>query len=121
MQEERISVGPKEQKRALALNRLLAGDWTEGETAVALGLSVRQVRRLKRAYGEEGISSLIHGNRGRRPHDALADEIRGQVLTLARTTYAGCNDHPCVNCSQHGRDSAQPVVHPAYSSGGGDS
>ena len=93
MQEERISVGPKEQKRALALNRLVAGDWTEAETAAALGLSVRQVRRLKRAYGEEGISSLIHGNRGRRPHHALADELRDRVATLARTIYAGCNDH----------------------------
>ncbi len=96
MQEERISVGPKEQKRALALNRLLAGDWTEGETAVALGLSVRQVRRLKRAYREEGISSLIHGNRGRRPHHALPNELCSRVETLARTTYAGCNDHHLV-------------------------
>jgi transposase len=93
MREERISVGSKEQKRAQALNRLLAGEWTEGETAAALGLSIRQVRRLKRAYREEGISSLIHGNRGRRPHHALSSELRNRVATLARTTYAGCNDH----------------------------
>ena len=93
MQEERISVGPKEQKRALALNCLLAGEWTEGETAAALGLSIRQVRRLKRAYREEGIGSLIHGNRGRRPHHALPVALRSQVVALARTIYAGCNDH----------------------------
>src|SRR5439155_13084580 len=74
MQEERISVEPKEQRRALALNCLLAGEWTEGETAAALRLSIRQVRRLKRAYREEGIGSLIHGNRGRRPHHALPVE-----------------------------------------------
>ena len=96
MREERISVGPKEQKRALVLNRLLAEDWTEGEAAAALGLSVRQVRRLKRAYRAEGLGSLIHGNRGRRPHHALAGELRGRVETLARTIYAGCNDHHLV-------------------------
>jgi len=51
----------------------LTGDWTE---AAVLGLSIHQVRWLKRGHREEGLSSLIHGNRGRRPHHALADELR---------------------------------------------
>ena len=93
MREERISVGPKEQKRAMALTRLLAEDWTERETATMLSLGVRQVRRLKRDYEEEGISGLIHGNRGRAPWNRLDEEVRGRIRELARTTYVGVNDH----------------------------
>ena len=53
MQEDVIIVKRQEEKRALALNRVLAGEWTMGEAAEAVGLSVRQLRRLKVAYEEE--------------------------------------------------------------------
>ena len=45
MQEDVIIVKRQEEKRALALNRVLAGEWTMGEAAEAVGLSVRQLRR----------------------------------------------------------------------------
>jgi transposase len=92
MGEDVIAVTAREEKRALALNRVLAGDWTTGEAAEALGLSVRQVRRLKAAYDQEGIRALVHGNRGRSSHFALASEVRARVVELARGRYAGCND-----------------------------
>ena len=67
MWEERINVGPREEKRAQVLTRVLAGQWTTKEAAALLGMSARQVRRLKSAYQEEGIRALVHSNRGRRP------------------------------------------------------
>lgn len=92
MWEEQIVVRPSEEKRALVLNQVLAGECTVGEAATTLGLSDRQVRRQKRAYEEAGIRALVHGNRGRRPVHALSDELRERVCELARTRYAGCND-----------------------------
>jgi transposase len=92
MKEGQLVLGPREQKRAEVLNRVLAGQWTAEEAAVALGISVRQVRRLKSAYLEEGVGALVHGNRGRRPLHALNDELKAQVQALAEGTYAGCND-----------------------------
>src|SRR4030095_7798347 len=92
MQEDVIAVSGREEKRALALNRVLAGEWTTGEAATAVGLSVRQVRRLKAAYEQEGIRALVHGNRGRTSARALPAETRERVLELARGRYAGCND-----------------------------
>lgn len=83
---------PREEKRAIALSRLLAGDWTEAETATAVGLSMRQVRRLKKGYAAEGIRSLIHGNRGRPTWNRWDEATRNAVLDLARTTYVGVND-----------------------------
>lgn len=85
-------VRPREEKRALVLNRVQAGECTVGEAATMLGLSVRQVRRQKRAYEEAGIRALVHGNRGRRPVHALPAQVIGRVVEFAQTRYAGCND-----------------------------
>jgi transposase len=92
MKEGQITLGLREQKRVEVLNRVLAGQWTGEEAAMALGMSVRQVRRLKGAYLREGLAALIHGNRGRRPLHAVSDAVKEQVQGLAQGTYAGCND-----------------------------
>lgn len=42
----------------------------------------------------------MHGNRGHKPKHTIGPEVREQVLELARTTYAGCNQ-------QHLRDLLQ--------------
>ncbi len=91
MEEERITLTAREQQRALVLTRVLAGQWTQQEAAEALGLSVRQVRRLQVAYAEEGVEALVHGNRGRLPAHTVPPAVREQVLTLARAKYAGFN------------------------------
>jgi transposase len=92
MWEEGIVVRPQEEQRARVLNQVLGGHCTVGEAAEVLGLSVRQVRRQKRAYEEGGIRALLHGNRGRQPVHALPIELTDRVVGLAQTRYAGCND-----------------------------
>jgi len=80
-----------EQRRLLVLNEVIRGRLTAGRAGELLGLSERQVRRILAAYREEGAAALAHGNRGRRPVNALAESIKEQVLELARTKYAGFN------------------------------
>ena len=70
MREEHITLGTREQARVRVLNRLLAGEWTQAEAALALGRSVRQVRRLLHDYRAQGVEALLHGNRGRAPAHA---------------------------------------------------
>jgi len=82
----------REQQRALVLNQVLAGAWTQAEAAMCLGLSERQVRRLMAAYREIGPAALVHGNRGRPPGHALGETLRTQVRSLAQGRYAGLND-----------------------------
>lgn len=81
-----------EQQRLVVLNRVLVGDLTGVEAAAALGLSVRQVRRILAAYRKEGAAALAHGNRGHTPAHALAPALGQRVIALAQTTYAGLND-----------------------------
>ena len=82
----------KEQKRLMVLNQVEKGKMVGKEAAEVLGLSLRHVRRILAAYRKEGAAALAHGNRGRKPHNALDKSLRRQVLDLARSTYAGCNN-----------------------------
>jgi len=52
---------------------------------------MRHVRRILAAYRKEGAAALAHGNRGRKPRNALDGGLKEQVVELARSTYAGCN------------------------------
>lgn len=81
----------KEQRRAMAVTRVLAGAWPMTEAAVTLGLSMRQVRRLVRVYERDGPAGLVHGNRGRPAGNRVPDALRDQVVSLAGGRYAGFN------------------------------
>jgi len=82
----------REWKRADAMARLGAGKLTMGEVAMGLGLSVRQVRRLRRRVEGAGPAGLQHGNRGRVPSNKLAAADRARLVALRRTTYCDFND-----------------------------
>jgi transposase len=66
---------------------------TCARAAELLSLSARQVKRLKKRMGEDGEAALAHVSRGRPSPRRLPDRVRRQVVHLARTTYAGFNDH----------------------------
>ena len=68
------------------------GKITNAEGAAALSLTVRQFRRLRRAYRAEGVAGLLHGNRGRSSPRRLPEALRQKVLALMVGTYAGFND-----------------------------
>ncbi len=82
----------REQQRAQVLTRLLVGDVTAGEAALLLGLSERQVFRLRAGYERDGPAALVHGNRGRVSPRRLDPALAERILVLARTTYDGAND-----------------------------
>ena len=66
-----ITLGPVGQRRLYLLAELLAGRLTTIEAALTLELSIRHLKRLKARYRREGIASLVHCNRGRRPWHAI--------------------------------------------------
>lgn len=88
---ETIALTEREQRRALALNRVLGGEVTVGGAAGLLGLSERRTKRLLAAYREEGVASLPHGNRGREPRNKLDGGTRAKAVELAGGRYAGLN------------------------------
>lgn len=88
---ETVELSQREQLRARVLMLLAEGTCTAAEAAGLLGLSVRQVRRLRRGFAERGPAALAHGNRGRPPAHALPAAVRAEVLRLARDEYQDYN------------------------------
>ena len=90
---ENILVSRKELKRYKVIDRWIQGSITGGEAAELLGLSYRQVCRLKKRVLEEGEMGIIHKNRGRKPAHAFSDETRQWILKCHQSDmYQGCND-----------------------------
>jgi len=81
----------KEQARLETLNRVLAGQVRVSEAAIVLGVSERHAWRMLAAYRQHGAAAVAHGNRGRRPANAIGEQITKQVVELARTRYPGVN------------------------------
>ena len=82
----------KEVPRAGLLKAALAGRLTNAQGARALRLSVRQFRRLKRRFREQGAGGLLHALRGRPGNRRFAPPAREQIGVLMTTTCAGFND-----------------------------
>jgi transposase len=92
MNEKRVTLTIKELKRLKVLQEMEGGRMTAGEGAEALDLSVRQVRRLKKAHREKGAAGLAHGNRGKSSPRRTPEAIRKRVVALATSEYKDYND-----------------------------
>ena len=80
-----------EEARRYVLDRVMAGDLRASQAAEILGISERHAWRLLAAYRARGAAALGHGNRGRRPHNAVAADVASTVVRFATTRYPGAN------------------------------
>ena len=90
--EDTLTMSRKEVPRAGLVKAALAGQITNAQGAVALGLSVRQFQRLKRRFQRAGPRGLLHAGRGRRSSRALPPQLRARVAKLLQTVYRDVND-----------------------------
>ena len=93
MTRETITLTQQEHHRAHVLSRVQGDLLRAADAARLLDVSVRQLRRWLARLRQGGPSALAHGNRGRPSPRRLPERLRRRVLRLARTTYAGFNDH----------------------------
>jgi transposase len=89
---ETFTLSRKELHRPGLLKAACAGRITTRQAAQALGLSLRQTRRLKRRFEAEGAAGLPHRSRGRPSRRRLPAATRDQVIRLMTTRYVGFND-----------------------------
>lgn len=89
---ETFTLSRKELHRPGLLKALCGGRLTNAQVAAALGLTVRQVRRLKRRFEQGGPAAMAHANRGRPSPRRCSRALRDTVLGLMTTLYVGFND-----------------------------
>ena len=86
-----ITLSMKEQEKLAIIIRYCDGLITGSEAARQLGLSVRQIQRKKKAYQEEGMSSIIHKSKGRSTGRGFSDDLSNRILSLYKEEYNGWN------------------------------
>lgn len=78
-----ITLTPQQQRDVEILTRLEAEALEVGTAAELLGVSARQVRRLRARFRQEGMAAVIHGNCGRRPANRTDPALEERILALA--------------------------------------
>ena len=81
-------MSPRELSRAEVMQQLKANRMTQRQAAEQLGLTVRQVKRLWRAYGAGGAKALVSKQRGRPSNHQLDPKIKEKALGWIRERYA---------------------------------
>jgi transposase len=91
--KEAVTLSVQDQRRLKVLEELDQGHYTAGQAAQLWGCSLRHMRRRLAQYRQDHLTSLPHGNRGRRPAHALPEDLRQEVLALTREQYQDYNNH----------------------------
>lgn len=79
----------KEQVKFTIINQALRGEITNGKAAAILGISLRQVKRLKGKVREEGEHGVVHGLKGKAGNHRIDPFLRQEALDLIRKEYKG--------------------------------
>jgi Helix-turn-helix domain len=92
MSEWELRVSQKELQRMHVVKLTNERRETVAEGAKLLGISTRQMKRLRRKLKDGGVAGLLHGNRGKLPWNKTVSEKVKRVLEFARGRYQGLND-----------------------------
>ena len=84
---DRITMSQRELHRVPVIEAVLAKRITQVDAAGCLGISERQVRRLKERLQREGPAGLAHRGRGRPSNHRVADQLQRRVVELIRRRY----------------------------------
>jgi transposase len=90
---ETFPLSQKELQRVAVIAQSVKGDLACARAAELIEVTPRQVKRLKARYRQGGAAALAHASRGRPSPRRLPAAVRQRILRLARTRYAGFNDH----------------------------
>ena len=77
-----LTLSTRQQRRAEVLTRLLAGQLSTLDAAQLLGVTLRQVQRLRRRFAAQGLPSVLHGNMGRAPRNRTDPAVVEQLAAL---------------------------------------
>ena len=90
--EVTLTMNQKQISRYHVITDSLECKLSVAEAAKALGISERQVTRLRNGVKNEGAAFLIHGNTNRPPSHAVTEEVRAKIISLYRgEKYQGSN------------------------------
>jgi hypothetical protein len=79
----------KELNRFEVMQRLCEKRMSQKEAGKILNLSTRQIKRLLKAYRQQGVAGLVSKHRGRKGNNRLSQDVKKRALNLLKTKYKG--------------------------------
>ena len=84
-----LEMSAKELSRLEVMQRVSRKQMSQKEAGRILSLSVRQIKRLLKAYRQQGAAGLVSKHRGRKGNNHLSEEVKKRALNLLQTKYQG--------------------------------
>lgn len=88
---EVITLSQKEITRYQVIKDTLDRKISNNQASTLLGLSKRQIIRLKNKVRRDNLMGIVHGNRGKTPKIAIDKETKETIVNLYISTYNGFN------------------------------
>ena len=83
-----VLMSERDLNRVEVLSQVDDGRLTVDDGAAMLAMSRRQIFRLLKRLRSDGVASIRHKARGRRPNNRISDARRALALSLIRESYA---------------------------------
>ena len=87
----KVELNMKEKEKYKKIKDYVEHGGNKNKLALQLGLSRRQIDRLIIKYKEKGKSAFIHGNRSKKPVNALDKSISEDIILLYKNKYYDFN------------------------------
>lgn len=81
----------KQQLRVDVISRYLQHEIHTRDACIILNIKERQFRRIVKAFREEGLVSVVHGNVGRSPKNKTGEMAETLIIRKYRLQYFGLN------------------------------
>jgi Winged helix-turn helix len=86
--EEKLRMSVKEASRLGIMRQMDKKNLTPRKAAEELGLSLKQLRRVRKRYLAEGEAGLLSKKRGQASGNRISEKIRDKAISLVRAKYA---------------------------------
>ena len=87
----RVELRMNEQEKYKVIKELIDHNCNKNRASKKLGISRRQIDHLIIKYKENGKSAFIHGNRTKKPVNALDKSISENIILLYKSKYQDWN------------------------------
>lgn len=85
--DEVITMSGKEFNKIEIIKRLINKRLKQKEAARILGVSTRQIKRMVKAYRENGVKGLVSKRRGQKSNNRLKEDVVQKAIELIRNKY----------------------------------
>lgn len=87
----KVELNMTENFKYQVIKKLVETNGNKNSAALKLGCTRRHINRMIKGYLEQGKKYFQHGNKNRKPVNAISEETKQEILTLYDNKYRGAN------------------------------